>query len=123
MEDPSHAASGQAHHSPPDLRIAFGIALGLQVLALLVFVFGDIGFDHPGRFGLDSGHGLLLALLWFTASVAGFLFARATRRSGLLGLQWFVLCLTVGGGLLVPYWASSKAPMSPADHQEAPRSR
>ena len=31
-----------------------------QLVVCLVFAFGDIGFDHPGRFGLDFGHALLL---------------------------------------------------------------
>ena len=38
-------------------------ALGIsapQFLICVVLAFGDIGFDHPGRFGLDFGHFLLL---------------------------------------------------------------
>jgi hypothetical protein len=35
--------------------------LGIQVLGVGVVVFGDVGFDKPGRFGLDFGHLLLLA--------------------------------------------------------------
>ena len=35
--------------------------LGIQVLGVAVVVFGDVGFDKPGRFGLDFGHLLLLA--------------------------------------------------------------
>ncbi len=35
--------------------------LGIQVLGVAVVVFGDVGFDKPGRFGLDFGHLLLIA--------------------------------------------------------------
>lgn len=43
-----------------------------QVLLVLLFAFGDIGFDHPGRFGLDFGHGIAilaaLAVLWIAGT-------------------------------------------------------
>ncbi len=32
----------------------------LQLLLVLGFAFGDIGFDNPGRYGLDFGDGLLI---------------------------------------------------------------
>ncbi len=35
--------------------------LVIQVLGIAVVVFGDVGFDKPGRFGLDFGHLLLIA--------------------------------------------------------------
>ena len=39
-----------------------------QVLGVLIILFGDIGFDFPGKFGLDFGH-LLLILLFEGGSV------------------------------------------------------
>lgn len=36
------------------------ILFSLQGLILLVLLLGDIGFDHPGRFGLAFDHLLLL---------------------------------------------------------------
>jgi hypothetical protein len=53
-------------------RTAFRVSLAVQGVAFLVLVFGDIGFDRPGRFGLDFGHMLLLAVIWFVASCVGF---------------------------------------------------
>lgn len=38
------------------------------MLGLLVDLFGDIGFDKPGRFGLDFGHYLILVGTWFGVS-------------------------------------------------------
>lgn len=67
----------------------------LQGLALLALVFGDIGFDHPGRFGLEFDHGVLLALLWFGSSCVGFMVARGRKQSGLLKLQALVFSLSV----------------------------
>ncbi len=64
-----------------------GIALAVQLLALLVLVFGDIGFDKPGRFGLDFGHLLLLAALWVAALGVGLFLACRRRRFGIVALQ------------------------------------
>jgi hypothetical protein len=35
--------------------------LAIQVAGIGIVLFGDIGFDKPGRFGLDFGHLLLIA--------------------------------------------------------------
>ena len=36
--------------------------LSIQVLGVVVVLFGDIGFAAPGRFGLDIGHFLIIAV-------------------------------------------------------------
>ena len=58
------------------------IAYGAQLLAALVVVFGDIGFDRPGRFGLDFGHLVyFLAPVWCVATLGGLVLSlRAGRR-------------------------------------------
>ena len=60
------------------LRVAYGV----QVLAALVVVFGDIGFDRPGRFGLDFGHLVLfIAPAWCVAALGGLILSlRAGKR-------------------------------------------
>jgi hypothetical protein len=68
-------------------RTAFNIALIVQILALLVLMFGDIGFDKPGRFGLDFGHLLILAALWFVAVCSGFIAAWKMEGSVVVLLQ------------------------------------
>lgn len=42
---------------------SFRWACGFQGLVVIVLFFGDIGFDRPGRFGLDFGHLLLLLVV------------------------------------------------------------
>ncbi len=34
----------------------------IQCIIVIVILFGDIGFDHPGKYGLDFGHFILLAI-------------------------------------------------------------
>ncbi len=36
------------------------VLLILQTLGVLTIYFGDIGFDYPGKYGLDFGHLLLI---------------------------------------------------------------
>ena len=43
--------------------------LAIQVAGIGIVLFGDVGFDKPGRFGLDFGHLLVIA----AAEVALFL--------------------------------------------------
>ncbi len=51
-----------------------------QFLLLAVLMFGDIGFDHPGRFGMSFDHGLFLSFLYLVALIAGLLNS-ATQKS------------------------------------------
>lgn len=74
--------------SPTDGRrsVLLPIAYGVQVLAVLVVVFGDFGFDRPGRFGLDFGHLVFfLAPVWCVVALGGLVLSlRAGRR-------WFLI--------------------------------
>ena len=77
-----------SQRSPTDGRRSalLPIAYGAQVLAVLVVVFGDIGFDRPGRFGLDFGHLVFfLAPVWCAAALGGLILSlRAGKR-------WFLI--------------------------------
>ncbi len=74
----------------------------LQLLLVLGFAFGDIGFDRPGRYGLDFGHGLLIlglfVVLWIWGTVAAM--RRKTRPwvavQTLLPVFAVSLCLVLG---------------------------
>lgn len=81
-------------------RLAFRAAIAAQVLIVAIVVFGDIGFDHPGRFGLDFGHLLLLGVLWLVTTVLGFVFAWQTRNRGPLVVQCGLLATIAGGAWL-----------------------
>ena len=54
-------------HSPQKPAKAAKVALwtltGCQLLIVAIFALGDIGFDHPGRYGLDFGDALILMVL------------------------------------------------------------
>ena len=43
------------------MKTASLILLAVQAVGVLVALFGDVGFDVPGRFGLDIGHLLIIA--------------------------------------------------------------
>ena len=71
------------------------VAYGLQILAALVVVFGDIGFDRPGRFGLDFGHLVFfLAPVWCVAALGGLVFSLRAGKRWLL-IQALLLALSV----------------------------
>lgn len=81
--------------SRDEARSLFRVAAVIQVLALLVLLFGDIGFDKPGRFGLDYGHALLLSGLWLIASIVGLVAAGWMRRIGLVFLQLAMAAVSI----------------------------
>ena len=53
--------------------------LTIELLLIGVFAFGDIGFDHPGRFGLDFEHAIGLGLVFGCVLVAGLVSATAKK--------------------------------------------
>lgn len=61
------------------------IAYGVQVLAVLVFVFGDIGFNRSGRFGLNVGHVVVfIAPAWCIAALGGLILSLRAGKRGFL---------------------------------------
>lgn len=78
---PSQPSSVSAHRA-----VLLRVAYGAQLLAALVVVFGDIGFDRPGRFGLDFGHLVFfISPIWCAAALGGLVLSlRAGRR-------WFLI--------------------------------
>ena len=58
------------------LRVIFA----LQLLVFMIFVFGDIGFDHPGRFGLDFEDAILLFIAFVFISLFGITISIVKRR-------------------------------------------
>lgn len=60
------------------------VAFGLQVLAMVVVLLGDFGFDRPGRYGLDFGHFILIvAPIWCVAALTGLILSLG------VGWRWF----------------------------------
>jgi hypothetical protein len=66
-------------------------AMAFQGLLLAMLLFGGIGFDHPGRFGLSFDHWILLSVGYVLTLIVGVVLA-FTRK------QWIALACQ----LLVP---------------------
>jgi hypothetical protein len=67
----------------------------VQLLVCAVLRFGDIGFDHPGRFGLDFDDFLLLLAIQGGLFVLSVALAIWLRRSALLMPQLAIVLLTL----------------------------
>lgn len=76
---------------------AFWIVCGLQFLVVLALFFGDIGFDKPGKFGLDFGHFLVLMLVQLCLSVAAAVIIIRKKRWAYFGAQFLLLAMTAAG--------------------------
>jgi hypothetical protein len=59
----------------------------IECLLLAVLAFGDVGFDHPGRFGLDFDDAIVLLVLFCGVLLGGVVYAARRRRWGWAALQ------------------------------------
>ena len=80
---------------PPRVPPVPAAAVAALLVAQLVLIFGDFGFDHPGRFGLDFGHLLGVGIIGLFAAVVGGGAAISSRR-----WWWLAGVFAAGGGLL-----------------------
>jgi hypothetical protein len=91
--------------------IAFFVS---QLLLLGMLIFGDIGFDHPGKYGLDFDDFLKIAIFYAGCLLAGVLYAGFRR-------QWKVLILQIATPLLLWFVMvvapQHLPPLDPADYQ------
>lgn len=69
------------------------LAMATQGAAVLVMVFGDIGFDHPGRFGLDFDDLAKLAIVYVFAALYGAMRWAIAGYLPLAGVQLLPLAL------------------------------
>jgi len=101
MNTEARATTPSARLPRPLLRLVPGAATALQLAGLALVLFGDIGFDRPGRYGLDFGHLLLIvvvvALAWVTAVVCA---AVARSRAWLLIQAAMLLAGVLAAGAL-----------------------
>jgi hypothetical protein len=65
------------------MTIALYILLGVQALCWLLFLFGDIGFDKPGKYGLDFSALVLIGAVCLIALLSGTVL-------GFLKKRWFI---------------------------------
>jgi len=47
----------------------------MQISFLTILTFGDIGFDHPGRFGLSYNHGFMFSFFYIVTLISGIAFS------------------------------------------------
>jgi hypothetical protein len=87
----------------------------LQCVVIVVLQFGDIGFDKPGRFGLDYDDAIKLLVLYGALLVAGLCWAAVTRRWRLLALQLALPLLVVMSNRAIYNW--QRREVDPANYQ------
>lgn len=63
------------------------VIIGVQALCWCVLMFGDIGFDHPGKYGLDFIHGILIVGVYAALLISGVALAIVRRRWVALAIQ------------------------------------
>jgi hypothetical protein len=85
--------------------------IAIQVIALGVLAFGDVGFDKPGRFGLSFEHGVLCMAAYAGALITGIVVALRRRRWVIAGGQGIVPLLLIA----VALWPSPR--LSASDYQ------
>jgi len=71
----------------------------LQCLVFLVLYFGDIGFDKPGRFGLDFDHFLILVVSQACLFIAAVITIFRKKQWKYFSVQFLLLAVTAVGVL------------------------
>jgi hypothetical protein len=61
-------------------KFAISIAITMQFLAVAVLLFGSIGFDHPGPYGLDFEDGILIVAVYVVALGFGVIVCIGVRK-------------------------------------------
>lgn len=95
-KEPQPATTSSSGFSPK-LNALYAL-IAVQALCWLMFLFGDIGFDKAGKFGLDYDAFILIAAVYAVALVAGVVLALVKRQKRLTAVQLFpiivfLLCL------------------------------
>jgi hypothetical protein len=70
--------------------------VAIQWCLFFVIVFGDIGFDHPGRFGLSFHHFILFCAAYVGLFGVGIVLAGVRNRSGLVAVMFISAVIHVG---------------------------
>ena len=80
------------------------ILFAVQCCLVAILCFGDIGFDHPGRFGLDFGDAIRLIAIYLCILVAGTIVAGVQRRwKWLTGQLLFPVLVYASANALATY--------------------
>jgi hypothetical protein len=95
------------------MRISVAL-LVVQCLLIAALLFGDIGFDKPGRFGLDYDDGLFILALYGVAFVLGLAYAIRWRRWRGAGVQLAIPAAVLLVTLAAPHM---RRPLDAGDYQ------
>ena len=60
--------------------LLFYIFVVIESLILAVLLFGDIGFDHPGRYGLDFDDSLMLTFVFCLVALMNLVYIISNQR-------------------------------------------
>ena len=77
------------------MNIALYILLGVQALCGLLFLFGDIGFDKPGKYGLDFSALVLIGTVYLIALLSGIVLGLMKKRWFIASSQFFPMLATL----------------------------
>jgi hypothetical protein len=102
-------------------RILFWCLLCLQWLVLLVIAFGDIGFDLPGRYGLDFDALLILLTLYGICAIALIYLAVLLRKMWCATLVLLNIALPILCFLSILYIETRPDPAQTPHAQEVGR--
>lgn len=81
------------------MKLLWSICIA-QCLLILVLYFGDIGFDKPGRFGLDFDHLLILIVTQACLFVVAITTIIRNKQWKYISLQFLLLAATAVGVVL-----------------------
>ncbi len=70
--------------------VFLAVVLVLQAASLAVICFGDIGFDHPGKYGLDFDDFILIGLVYAASLILGLVLSLVGGRLLLAAAQLVV---------------------------------
>ena len=74
------------------------IILAIQLLGLAVLIFVDIGFDHPGSYGFDFDHLILIALAEIISFITIGLLSLKNRKKTMITASG---CIIIAGFLII----------------------
>ncbi len=102
-------------------RILFWCLLCLQWLVLFVIAFGDIGFNRPGRYGLDFGAMLILLALYGICAIVLIYLAVLLRKMWRAALVLLNIALPILCFLSILYIETRPSPEQTPYAQEVGR--
>ncbi len=77
------------------MNIAVYILLAVQALCWSLFLFGDIGFDKPGKYGLDFSALVVVGVVYVIALLSGIVVGFLKKRWFILGSQFLPILVAL----------------------------